>query len=137
VSKTTAAENDLARWIFTKVTPAWATDNTSLYLALHFADPGEDGAQNTSEVSYTGYARLPVPRNTSGWTVADGVITNAAELLFGTCTAGSATATHMSIGTAATGAGKVLYYGPLNSSLPISNGVTPRFAAGALAVNDE
>lgn len=137
MSKTTSSENDIAKWVFHKVSPAWSTANTQLFLALHYADPGEDGNQSTNEVSYTGYTRVPVARSTTGWTVSNGVVTNTAEIVFGTCTAGSVTATHMSIGTAATGAGVLLYYGTLNSSLPISTDVTPRFTAGSLALADE
>lgn len=137
VSKTTFAENDIAKWVFQKVSPAWASDNTNLYLALHVADPGEEGTQDAYEVSYTGYARVPVPRSALGWVVSSGVVSNVAAVDFGTCTSGSATATHMTIGTAASGAGLVLYFGALSSTVPISAGVTPHFEPGALSVSDE
>jgi len=39
----------------------------SLYLSLHTADPGEAGTQSTSEVAYTGYARVAVARSGAGF----------------------------------------------------------------------
>lgn len=89
----------------------------SLYVALHTADPGEGGNQSTSEISYTGYARVAVARSSGGWTVTNNVVTNAAAVTFGACTAGSGTATHFSIGTLSSGSGKILYKGPLGTSV--------------------
>lgn len=106
----------------------------SLYVSLHTASQGEAGTQNTSEASYTGYARVAVARTSSGWTVSGNGVTNAADILFGECTAGSSTITHFGIGTAATGAGKLLVYIPLTSSLAVSTGIAPKFSAGAISV---
>lgn len=108
----------------------------SVFIALHTADPGEAGDQTTNEVAYTGYARVAVARSTAGWTVsgtAPTTVTNDAEVAFGACTAGSATATHYSIGRDTSGTGLILLSGALTASLAISNGITPRFAAGQLA----
>ena len=57
---------------------AWAnyTDNassspqTNIAVALHTADPGTSGAQNTSEAAYTSYARVNVARTSGGWTIS-------------------------------------------------------------------
>lgn len=40
----------------------------SLYVALHTADPSA-GNQNTSEATYTSYARVAVARSGAGWSV--------------------------------------------------------------------
>lgn len=136
MSKSTPAEDALARWLFHKTVPAFNA-NTHLYVSLHREDPGEAGAQNTNEVAYGGYARVAVVRTSSGFTIADTLVSNAAEILFPTCTSGAVTATHAAIGTAATGAGLVLHYGPLSSSLPISTGQTPRFGIGSLTISDQ
>ena len=46
-----------------------ASPLTSMYLALHTADPGELGnSQSTSEIAYTGYARVAIARSSSGFT---------------------------------------------------------------------
>jgi hypothetical protein len=105
----------------------------SLYVALHTADPGEAGTQATSEVSYTGYARIAVARSGAGWTVSGNQVSNAATVQFGECTAGSSTATHFSVGVAGgTGATAILFSGQLTAPRAISEGITPLFNAGSL-----
>ena len=41
----------------------------NLYISLHTANPDETGSQTTSEVTYGAYARQPLVRSSSGWTV--------------------------------------------------------------------
>lgn len=104
----------------------------SFYIALHTADPGEAGDQSTSEAAYTGYARVAVARSGAGFTVAGDQVSNAATVQFGECTAGSATVTHFTVGTASAGAGSVIYRGALSASRAISAGITPLFNTSAL-----
>jgi len=104
----------------------------SFHISLHSADPGEAGNQSTSEISYTGYARVGVARTAGGWTRTTSTIANTALVQFGQCTGGTATATHFGIGTDSTGTGNLLLKGALNASLSISNGIQPQFAAGAM-----
>lgn len=131
-------ENDLMKLVFNGTAIPNIADNaasaplTDLYVGLHTADPGEGGDQTTSECSYGSYARIPVSRSSSGWTVTGNAITNAGAITFPTATSGSETATHFSIGTAPTGAGKILARGALTTGLPISTGIQPEFAAGEL-----
>lgn len=106
----------------------------SLYVALHTATPDEAGTQQTNEATYTGYARVGVARSAGGWTVTNDLATNAAAITYAICTAGSNTITHFSIGVAASGVSKILYYGALTASLAVSAGITPEFAAGDLDV---
>lgn len=142
MSKANVFENDLLKLIFNGSGIAGLADNAAtspfgnLYLALHTADPGEAGAQNTTEVAYTGYARKAVARSTAGWSVVNNVATLAANQDFGECTAGSSTATHFSIGTASSGVGKILYSGALSAPLAISAGVVPRLT-NALQVTED
>jgi len=105
----------------------------NLYVSLHTGDPGEAGDQTTSECDYTSYARVAVSR-TDGWTIADNKAENAAATTFPGCTGGSNTATHFGIGTDTSGAGVLLFSAALDSSLAISSGITPEFAAGDLYV---
>ena len=111
---------------------------TNLYLALHTGDPGVGNRQLTNEGTiYTNYLRVAVARTTGGWDVpAAGATANAALIQFAQCGASGATITHVSIGTASSGAGTVLYAGELTSPLTVSNGSTPQFAAGALDVTE-
>lgn len=104
----------------------------SFYVALHSSDPGDAGDQTTNEVSYTGYARVAVARSAGGWTVSGNQVSNTATVQFGECTAGSATATHFSVGLESSGAGDILYSGALSASRSISSGITPLFNASAL-----
>lgn len=107
----------------------------SFHIALHTADPGEAGDQTTNEIAYTSYARVAVARTSGGWTRSVSTISNTALVQFPQCTGGSGTASHFSIGTLASGAGVVVLKGALSSSLAISNGIQPQFAAGAMTAS--
>lgn len=109
----------------------------SLYIALHTADPGEAGTQQTSEATYTSYARVAVARTVGGWTVAGASATNAALVTFPSCTGGTNTITHFSIGTASSGAGNLLFSGTISVALAVSTGITPEFAIGALTITED
>jgi len=107
------------------------------YISLHTADPGETGTQTTSEATFTSYARKSVVRGTGTWTVTTAdpaVATNDAAITFVTCTGGTNTITHFGIGTDTSGAGNLLFSGALDSSLAVSNGITPEFAINALDI---
>jgi hypothetical protein len=141
--KSTATCNSILALIFNAT--AWAdiaeNDTSSpagnLYLSLHTADPGVGNNQTTNETAYTNYVRIAVVRTTSGWAVpSSGATSNAALAQFAQCGVTGATLTHVAIGTASSGAGTVLYAGALSSSLTVSNGIQPQFAAGALDVTE-
>jgi len=108
----------------------------SFYISLHTADPGEAGTQSTSETAYTGYARVAVARSGAGFTVSGNNAANAAEVLFGTCTAApGAICTHFGIGTDVSGAGNLLLRGALTASYQPAVLNAPRFPIGDLDVN--
>lgn len=107
----------------------------SFYVSLHTADPGEAGAQDTTEATYTGYARVAVARSSAGWTISAANVSNAAAITFGACTAGSDVITDFGIGSDSTGAGNLFFKGALTASRSISAGITPSFAIGELDVN--
>jgi len=136
MSKSNATENDVLALVFKATALPWDA-NTDLFLALHTADPGEAGNQTTSEATYTSYARVTVARSAVGWTVTGNTAVNAALLQFPQCTGGTNTLTHVSIGTATSGTGQILYSGALNSSLAVSNLIQPQFAAGALSIVED
>lgn len=143
MSKSNTFENDLLKLIFNGSPIANLADNAAasplanLYVALHTADPGETGNQATSEVTYTGYARVAVARTSGGWTITGNSVSPAAGIEFGEMTAGSdGTATHASIGTAASGAGKILYSGALTPNIGYALGVTPRIKTTSAITED-
>ena len=142
MSKGNTFENDLLELIFNGTAIANLADNaatgplTDLYLALHTADPGEDGDQTTNECAYTGYARVAVARTSGGWTVTANIVSPVANTDFPAATGGTETATHLSIGTASTGTGKILYSGAITPNISISTGVTPRIGTGSTITED-
>jgi hypothetical protein len=140
MSKSNTAENGLLALIFNQTTwtgVAATSGGTAYFLALHTADPGEGGDQTTSEAAYTSYGRVSINRNSGGFTVSSSTVQNAAEIVFPTCTGGSETLTHWSLGLASSGASTILYKGSLNSSLAVSNTIAPRFAAGQLTITED
>jgi hypothetical protein len=142
MSKSNTFENDLLQLIFNATAIANLADNaassplTNLFVALHTADPGEAGVQNTSECNYTGYARVSVARTSGGWTVTDNSVSPNADINFPACTGGTNTATHASVGVASSGATKILYKGALSPTISISTGVTPQIGAGSTITED-
>lgn len=142
MSKSNTFENDLLKLLFNGTAIAGLADNagtapvTELYVALHTASPAETGDQNDNEVSYTGYTRVGVTRDSSNWTVTNNSVSPANPITFGACTAGSATATHFSVGTQASGDGKVLYYGTITPNISISAGVTPQLTTSSYITED-
>ena len=132
---TTLSANQIIDYILRNVPPPW-DGATTLYLSLHTGTIGAGGDQTTSEVAYTGYARVPVSRDASGAFVAAtaGAADNAALVQFGNPTAGAfpINATHVALGVAASGVGTVIEYTALNSTLVINQNVQPQFAAGTL-----
>lgn len=141
-AKSDAYENDLLKLIFNGAPITGLADNAAgglsvLYVALHTADPGEAGNQSTSEVAYTGYERVAVARSNSGWAVTGNQVNPVTPIEFGEMTGGSSgTATHMTIGTTQSGAGKVLYRGALSPSIPFAVGVTPRLRTTTTVTED-
>lgn len=108
----------------------------SLYVSLHTADPGEAGDQTTSECTYTSYARVAVARNSGAWTITANALAPAADVTFPAGTGGSGTATHFGLGTASSGAGKLLYKGAISPTIVTGNGVTPKLTAGTFVTED-
>jgi hypothetical protein len=140
---TNAAEANLMNLLFLNVDWANIGDAAGLqnsaaagsfYVSLHSADPGEAGNQSTNEIAYTGYARVAVARTAGGFTLTTSTISNTALVQFAQCTGGTATASHFGIGTDLSGNGNLIFKGALTSSLSISNGIQPQFAAGAMTV---
>lgn len=142
MSKGDTFENDWLRLIFNGTAIANIADNaatsplTNLYVSLHTADPGEAGSQTTSEVTYTSYARVAVARTSGGWTVTANSVSPVANIDFPAGTGGSGTATFFAVGTAVSGAGKILYSGAISPSIVTGNGVTPRLTTASTITED-
>lgn len=135
--KSTTFCNDWLKLVFNAIATANLADNagtsplTNLYVSLHTADPGAGGNQSTSETGYTGYSRVAVARTSGGWSVSGSSVSPVADITFGACSAGTATITHWAVGTASSGAGKILYSGTVSPSISISAGVTPKLTTSS------
>jgi hypothetical protein len=130
MSLSNTTENDIMNYIFDSTAPSWAA-NANFWIALHTADPAEAGTATTSEAAYTNYARVAVSR-TTGFTVSENQISNAALLQFPQSAGSGTDCTHFSIVTTASGAGQIILRGALASLLPTGSGSVPQFAIGAL-----
>jgi len=142
--KTDVFENDFLRLLFNGTAIANIADNaassplTNLYMSLHTADPTDAAAsgQSTNETTYTGYARVAVARTSGGWTVTGNSVSPVATISFGTCSAGTATITHVGIGTLSSGTGKLLMTGSLSPSISVSTGVVPQITTASVITED-
>ena len=141
MSKGNTYETDILALIFNATPIADLADNdatapaTTLTVALHTADPGEAGTQLTSEIAYTGYARIAVARTTGGWTVTGNSVSPVANIDFGEMTGGAGgTVTHFSVGTGT--ANKLLYSGTVTPNIVVTSGVIPRLKTTSTVTED-
>ncbi len=132
MGKSTTTSNNWLKLLFNATAIANIADNavsspnTNLYVALHTADPGASGTQSTSEIGYTSYARVAVARTTGGWTASSAASTSpVGAITFPAGSGGSGTATYWSIGMLSSGAGIILYSGPISPSIVTGSGITP------------
>jgi len=109
-----------------------STADGVFYIGLHNASPGEGGNQSTNETTYTGYSRVSINRNSTDWSVSSSIANNAVVVTFPLVVSGSDTLTHISIGSAASGAGNLFLYAPLAASIPIVDGATVSFPIGSI-----
>ena len=133
MGKSTTFNNDLLKLIFNATAISLIADNTAttplttLFVALHTADPTAAGTQSSNEIAYTSYARVSVARTTGGFTASAASSTSpVAAITFPAGTGGTGTATFFSIGTLASGAGKILYSGAISPTIVTGNGITPQ-----------
>ena len=131
MGKSTTTSNDVLNAVLRAVDPTWRS-NSSRWVALHTGTLNASSTAVTSECAYGSYARQEVVAS-SGFDAASGAASqNSALIQFPECTSGSETITYVSIVTTASGAGQILYFGPLNSSRSVSAGIQPQFSIGAL-----
>lgn len=142
MSKGNTFENDLLKLIFNGTAIADIAENdatsplTNIRVSLHTADPGEAGSQTTNEATYGGYARVNVARTTAGWVVTGNSVSPAATISFPAATSGTNTITHFAVGTATSGAGKVLYKGTVTPNIAVAAGVTPKLTTASAITED-
>jgi hypothetical protein len=142
MSKSNAFETDLLELIFNATALADLAENdattpaTNLHVSLHTADPGEAGVMNTSEATYTSYARVAVLRTSGGWTVTGNSVSPVAAITFPACTGGTNTITHFGVGVGASGATYLIYSGTVTPNISVTNGVTPQLTTATAITED-
>ena len=106
---------------------------TAVWISLHSADPGDAGTQGTNEISYTGYARTQVNRNSTSWAVSGGTANPTANITFPQATSTTTgTITHASIGkTSASTGGDIIASGTVSPNINFGQNVTPRLTTSS------
>jgi hypothetical protein len=131
MSLSNTTENAILKCLLQGADPSYRA-GANQYLALFTADPGE-AASLAAEATYTGYARVALTK-ASAWTDGGSTFANAALIQFGACTAGTNAVTHFAVVDTASGAVAMMISGALSSTLNVSAGIQPQFAAGALEI---
>ncbi len=110
MSKTTRHAGEMLAYTLNGKRPGFH-DVPQLYLQLHTADPGADGNQAAHELAYPGYQRIAVPRADgarAAWRIDDNTATNLAAITFARYSGPIVQVRALSLGTAASGPGRVL-----------------------------
>ena len=110
---------------------ASASPLANVYISLHSADPTGAGNQTASEIAHAGYGRVAVARTTAGWNVTGNSVAPAATIIFPIGTGGTGTAAFWGVGTLASGAGVLLYSGPLSPAVVCGNGISPQITTAS------
>lgn len=131
MSFSNAAETSVLEQVFKGTALPWNA-NSDLWIALYTADPAEGGSAVTNEATYGGYARIALARATD-FTVSGNQVSNTNLEQFAACSSGSNTITHAAVVTSSSGAGTIIVRAALSSSIVVSVGVQPQFAANALS----
>lgn len=124
-----AVENKVLDHLFDDTT---FTVTGPVYLALTTVAVAEtDTAASITEANYTGYARKAIA-STDMSAAASGSKTNTNALVFADCTAGTSTVIGFAICTSSSGAGDILFFGTLTSTVVSTTNTPPTVAVGAL-----
>lgn len=132
-------ENAIAAQYFQNTAPA--TPPANLYVALFTVAPSDTGGGTEVSTSGTAYARQAVSTGTSGtgagsgWSVAAGVVTNAADITYAVCTASWGTIVSVGVFDASSG-GDLIFRADLASSIAITTSGVDQFKipAGQLSL---
>lgn len=126
------AENALLEHLLSKTA---FTMPANIYAALVTVTPTDSMTGATiTECTYTGYARKEILATDLN-AASGGVITNANDIVFADCTAGSSTVVGVVIvDSATTGAGNALAWSDLTSHVIDVGNTPPTIDAGALSI---
>jgi hypothetical protein len=137
-------ENNILKLYYNASAIANIADNaasapiTIIAVALHTADPGDAGVQNTNESVYTNYARQTPARTTGGWTASTaGSTSPVANIDFPSSGASGTTITFFSTGKTSSGATDIFWSGTVTPNIAIgAAGVIPRLTTASTITLD-
>lgn len=107
------------------------TAPSALYLALFRSNPGDDGTSGT-EVSYSGYQRMPVTFSAPTASGSGLMISNSELITFPESSVTEGAVQYVAVYDSQTG-GNMWLYGQLDNPLNIQPGVSPVFRAGSVS----
>lgn len=137
MSMSNASENQTLKMHLQGVDPSYRANATQYAALVSLASPDE-AAPIAAELTYTGYARIPVTKATA-WTDGGSSFTNAVQFLFGKRTDAGATqqAKAMVIVDTASGAISQGIIAALADTLDINLNIQPIFAPGDVSITAE
>lgn len=103
-----------------------SSSDGNIYIAAFTDNPGETGSVS-NEATFTGYARVAVPRTGAYWSESNGIVKNIQNINFPECTGGTETITHYAAMKEATG-DKMLFYFTADNPAPMSVGTILQFS---------
>jgi hypothetical protein len=137
MSLSNATENQVLQMLLQGTDPSYRANATQYAALVSLASPDES-APIASELTYTGYARVPITKATA-WTDGGSSFTNAVQFLFGKRTDAGATQQARAIVICDTASGAISQgiIGALNDTLDISLNIQPIFSAGDVTIQSE
>lgn len=137
MSLSNASENQTLKMHLQGVDPSYRA-NATQYAALVSLLSPDEAAPIASELTYTGYARIPVTKATA-WTDGGSSFTNAVQFLFGKRTDAGATQQARSIVIVDTASGAISQgiIAALSDTLDINLNIQPIFAPGDVTISCE
>ncbi|MGL4638063.1 MAG: phage tail fiber protein [Beijerinckiaceae bacterium] len=134
MSLSNATENQVLKMLLQGTDPSYRAGTTQ-YVALVSAASPDEASPMTTELTYTGYARVALPKATA-WTDGGSSFTNAVQVLFGKRTDAGATqqARNAVICDTASGAITMGIIAPLSDTLDIALNIQPIFSPGDITI---
>jgi hypothetical protein len=133
MSKSNYLENQLLLYTFNQVVPDFDADAT-YYFTLHTDPINDDDTQDVNEVPYGGWSRVAISRTAGEWVVTGVTVANINDIACPKCLSNPCVAKYGSIGRLASGAGKILFSGPLTDEINININGIPVIPAGSASM---
>lgn len=144
MSKTSTYEDEILKLIFHNIGISEVGDATGLlpsttegsfYIALYSVTP--TNTTNGTEATYSGYARVAVPRNATNWDISGSAPTRASNALAITFPSSTTAETINGMAICFTNISNPKYFANFVTPLSIINGSIPKIQIGQLKVNED